>query len=64
MMPDEFQHFRTQTGEISRQILKVEVVLLPFLLHLTGKHRLCLCDGIPVRQVVLKGIPGTDKTLR
>src|SRR5439155_24913959 len=57
MMPDEFQHLRTQTGEVSGEILKVKVVFLPFFLHLTGKHRLCLCDGLPVRQVVLKGIP-------
>ena len=55
-MPDEFQHLRTQPGEVLRQILKVEVVLLPFLLHLTGKQRLCLRDGVPVGQVVLKGI--------
>ena len=57
MMPDELQHLGTQTSKVSSEILQVEVVFLPFLLHLTGKHRSCLCDGLPVGQVVLKGIP-------
>ena len=55
-MPDEFQHLRTQPGEVSGEILKVKMILFPLLLHSTGNRRLCFGDGVPVRQVVLKSI--------